>query len=708
MRRSACVLFVPAITALPFAQKAVAEEAVLLEEVVIEAARADLPASALPKTIQVVTGEEIARNAGGDLKSYLARRVAGFQPSNQSISSASENIRGRNIQVLINGTPRTSDLRGFSRELSLIDPDSIERVEIIKGATALYGNGAAGGLINIVTKRAEQEGLRTGAKALFSAQDEDFDDSFATEVDVFSAWRENNFGLRIDLGGVFTNDRYDGHGDQTPSDPMVGQGGGDNLENYNISGALDFRTGDHEFLVRGSGAHLTQDIDYNARYDTDPVSVDFSSPYEGRDVKDEVWNISGDYRNRNTAAGDLSLTLFYSNADRRAAFVPFGVANPLVYYSGNPANPQDPNAQSVLHTEQYGARALLANDLGFGELSLGLDYQHDRVTQNILDGREIIAPMSQDSLAFFAELDAPVTNWLDLRGGLRYEKFWLDVNDFTRPDAVQLTGFGPFILPAVDVTGGNFNYDAWVFNIGGVAHVTEELDVFAGFSQGYSIPDVGGFTRRALNANPFDTTPISFGSIRPKASKVDNYEAGVRYYGRFASIEASGFYSTSKNGTTFDSATNAVSQQKERIWGAELNAAIYPLDGLTTGVVLGYQEGKYDSDQDGDIDSYLPNNRISTPFTTTFYADYAVTNALTVGGDLRLTADRNRVSGAGIDDTFSLDLRARYDLGGAGVIIAGVDNVTDEYNLNPTATSVRNIPIASEGRRFWLGYGVEF
>ncbi|KIC20353.1 hypothetical protein RA20_09060 [Leisingera sp. ANG-Vp] len=67
---------------------------------------------------------------------------------------------------------------------------------------------------------------------------------------------------------------------------------------------------------------------------------------------------------------------------------------------------------------------------------------------------------------------------------MRYESFALTLDNFTRPDVVQLTAIRAAALPAVNVTGGGFDYDAVVFNQGGVYHLTRVIIVFAGFSQG--------------------------------------------------------------------------------------------------------------------------------------------------------------------------------------------------------------------------------
>lgn len=61
-------------------------------------------------------------------------------------------MRGRAIVVLIDGV-RLNSSRTDSRQLDSIDPFNIAHIEVISGATSLYGGGSTGGLINIVTKK---------------------------------------------------------------------------------------------------------------------------------------------------------------------------------------------------------------------------------------------------------------------------------------------------------------------------------------------------------------------------------------------------------------------------------------------------------------------------------------------------------------------------------------------------------------------------
>jgi iron complex outermembrane receptor protein len=43
--------------------------------------------------------------------------------------------------------------RDSSRQLNSISPNMIERVEVVSGASSIYGAGATGGIINIITKK---------------------------------------------------------------------------------------------------------------------------------------------------------------------------------------------------------------------------------------------------------------------------------------------------------------------------------------------------------------------------------------------------------------------------------------------------------------------------------------------------------------------------------------------------------------------------
>lgn len=131
---------------------------------VIDVTSSRLGTGIIGASTSVITADEIARSPGESLQSIIARQ-AGVQTWSTfgavNGTGTTVDIRGfgaaasSNTLVLINGRRLTDiDLAGV--DFSAIPRDSIERIEITRGnaGAVLYGDGAVGGTINIVTKSA--------------------------------------------------------------------------------------------------------------------------------------------------------------------------------------------------------------------------------------------------------------------------------------------------------------------------------------------------------------------------------------------------------------------------------------------------------------------------------------------------------------------------------------------------------------------------
>ncbi len=113
----------------------------------------------------VITADDIARDPGADLPSVLARQ-AGVQMFSLfgGVDGAQSTIglRGfgatatENTLVLVNGR-RINDPDQSNVDFTAIPGSAIERIEITRGnaGAVLYGDGAVGGVINIVTKNGD-------------------------------------------------------------------------------------------------------------------------------------------------------------------------------------------------------------------------------------------------------------------------------------------------------------------------------------------------------------------------------------------------------------------------------------------------------------------------------------------------------------------------------------------------------------------------
>ena len=152
----------PLAIALCFGAPAFAQDAPspTLAPVVITGARFASDPDLLPIGATVISAAEIRRAGVGDVNAAI-RKIGGVY-GRQSLDGSPDfglDLRGfgtnssQNLVVVLDGV-RLSENELVNATLAAIPIDSVERIEITRGgASVLYGDGATGGVINIVTKR---------------------------------------------------------------------------------------------------------------------------------------------------------------------------------------------------------------------------------------------------------------------------------------------------------------------------------------------------------------------------------------------------------------------------------------------------------------------------------------------------------------------------------------------------------------------------
>lgn len=137
-----------------------------LEEVVISDSRFALKRENSGKTVIKISNQEIEKNQGRTI-SELINTKSGIE-INGSRSVEGQNlgtfVRGgnnRQVLVLIDGVQiNDPSIVANDFDLRLLDLNTVESIEIIKGAAStLYGNAAATAVINITTKRSSKESI---------------------------------------------------------------------------------------------------------------------------------------------------------------------------------------------------------------------------------------------------------------------------------------------------------------------------------------------------------------------------------------------------------------------------------------------------------------------------------------------------------------------------------------------------------------------
>lgn len=133
-----------------------------LQEIVVTATREQDPIERIPRNVTVITAYDIEQAPSNNMADLLAREA---NITVRSITGhdkrAVVDIRGMgdtavsNVLVLVDGVRwNAPDLSG--PDFSSIPLEQIERIEILRGpGTVLYGDGAVGGVIQIITKKGE-------------------------------------------------------------------------------------------------------------------------------------------------------------------------------------------------------------------------------------------------------------------------------------------------------------------------------------------------------------------------------------------------------------------------------------------------------------------------------------------------------------------------------------------------------------------------
>ncbi|MCF8359502.1 MAG: TonB-dependent receptor [Prolixibacteraceae bacterium] len=123
-------------------------------EVVVSSLRVDRKLKELPASIAVLGEYDYQKNSALTI-SHVLESEPGITMGSDGAWATNINIRGMGesrLVTLVDGN-RVETATDLTASLSMIDVNDIERVEIIKGAqSSLYGTGAMGGIVNIITK----------------------------------------------------------------------------------------------------------------------------------------------------------------------------------------------------------------------------------------------------------------------------------------------------------------------------------------------------------------------------------------------------------------------------------------------------------------------------------------------------------------------------------------------------------------------------
>ncbi len=609
-----------------------------LNEVVVSASRRSEYLSEIPASITVVNQKQLANlsNATTNISEILEFTVPGLAVTTGTFSNWGQTLRGRSLLVMIDGIPQSTPLRNGQLGIKSVSPNDISRVEVIKGATSIFGNGGNGGFINYITKKPTANNKIEGTTNLWGTS------NLAKTKDALGFGVYQSLNGKIDKFNYYVSGSYEETGNKYDAKGKVilPTYGFDNTRIYTALAKLTYQLSDKQKLSLGGNL-------YNSLQDTPFIPVLGSF---------EVYNEEGDYSLipgygvEGTVEGqeptgsklyngnlkyDLN-TIFNGTTDFTADLYYQKTKN-VFFYSEKFEN----GGQSVINAEKYGLRpnfntTLIPNKSTEISLTYGLDLLKDKTNQGLLDGRLWVPNIDMFSWAEYLQSTVKFNNEWVVKAGLRYDNINLTIDDYNTLPYDPL-GDGNF-NPSIAVEGGKVGFDNLAFNAGVRYIKHQEFIPYVSYSQGFSIADLGSVLRSAKAESVEDI------QLEPAVTK--NYEFGFLSKFNNLRLEAVGYYSVSNLGTgvVFDESINsfAPSKKPQNIYGGEIAIDYTAFDGeLQLGTSYTYVEGVTHNVGDENNLTYLGGDVIAAPKLTA-YVTWAPTEKINTSLRMTNLSDRNR------------------------------------------------------------------
>ena len=712
------------------------KETTQLAPIVVTATRSAKSIADIAGTVYSIDQAEIEKqaNAGKSIADILGTLVPSLTPSSGTTSNYGMTMRGRVVQYMIDGVPQTG-YRDGSRQLNSIQPSMIERIEVVSGATSIYGSGATGGIINIITKRGGQDPISFESKVGVTAGNNFKSDAMAYEASQSVLF--NQGALQGAFGASYTTrgEIQDSHGNRIG--PEVAQTDRQDTDTLDLNGRLTWNISDEQSLSFGAQYfNDEQDSEYGPDYGPnlayvkrDPTYTASLAAVKGMQLETqpqtERYAFNTQYENQNVLGHTLNAEAYYRNEQARwfPSAQAMGGGLYLVY-------------QSETDIDVYGARVALQKQFDLNGrnlgLSYGIDYENEQDEQNIqmYDSAAFVASnglnykpfnyyafgpdVETEKLGTFVQTDFDVTDRLGLKAGVRYERVESQVDEST-PYMEAITADLQPGYQTKTLNGGKVKHDATLFNLGALYHLTDAQQIFANFSQGSNLPDI----QRMLRDVPASFT-VNSQTIDP--IKVNNYELGWRVQaanGLNASVTT--FYNDSDKSLKFGrpNYTIEVLDTDERVYGVEGNLSYRLQPNWTVGGTMAYTRGQFKNTAGKwqELDAI----RVA-PLKGTAFSEWQFNNdmslrvqALAIGGTDKAKKDAVKYGStlpAEIKGFATMDVIANAKAG-PGTVGFGVYNVWNaDYKtvfsqaVAPTYGAISSL--AAQGRTYGLSYTLKY
>lgn len=150
----------------------------VLDEVIVVEKGAKAPVPLLPLDVKIVGQDILEKSAEPNILPVLQNHIPGMFVTERGLagygvsggSAGAVTMRGvggvGRVLFLIDGQPQWAGIFGHSLPDTYVSND-VQRVEVVSGPSSLlYGSGAMGGSVNLITRRATEDGFNGSARAM--------------------------------------------------------------------------------------------------------------------------------------------------------------------------------------------------------------------------------------------------------------------------------------------------------------------------------------------------------------------------------------------------------------------------------------------------------------------------------------------------------------------------------------------------------------
>jgi len=538
--------------------------------------------SDIPGTVWFVGQEEIAQQyrAGKTLGDILSATIPSLDVGTGGRTNYGQNLRGRAMLVMIDGVSLQSS-RPISRQLDAIDPFNIERIEVLSGATSIYGAGATGGVINIITKKAYSDDLSfesyVSGTTGFNSSD-DFDYKLAQSI----SGGNDRIAARGSVVYTETQGAFDANGDIVT--PDISQGSLQYNSTLDVMGSTEIQISEASKLNLLAQYYDSQQDSPYGLYIVNNKFVDVREGFDSdREHGTERVLLSANYAHDSVFGHQLIGELSYRSEDQ--TFTP--------YYQ---------------KTEVFAGRLALAKNWESFNLVYGVDAYLDRFESNQALFDPSIANNSGNlinktyaevgrypgvdvtSYAMFVQGDYQINQDWSVQAGYRYQYMDNKIDDFVAYSVQKKIASGKGVS-ADAVPGGSTDYSVSLFNLGTIYQLNDESQLWANFSQGFELADPakyygqGSYDAVDANGHYALNNSINVSDSKMSGIKTDSYEIGYRLDTNSLALQAAGYYSLSDNSIKYDRKTLLITNvdDEQRVYGAEANINYW----VTRDILLG-------------------------------------------------------------------------------------------------------------------------